>query len=160
LPPRRSSDLTMAQAVYIGLAVCSQDNTTLATATFDNVSVSSSTSLAPVITNVSATTGSIGSQVEISGSGFGNSQNGGLVTLNNVPVTINAWTSTTIVITIPTGAVSGYLVVSVASSMNDSNPVYFTVTSQPLPSSCLDQDVGQVQYGGSATYLNGAFLVT
>ncbi|PYU54210.1 MAG: hypothetical protein DMG56_27425, partial [Acidobacteria bacterium] len=150
-----SQTITMAQTVYIGLAVCSQDNSHLATATFDNVSVSSSTSLAPVITNVSATTGSIG----ISGSGFGNSQNGGLVTLNNVPVTINAWTSTTIVITIPTGAVSGYLVVSVAPSMNDSNPVYFTVTSQPLPSSWLDQDVGPVQYGGSATYTNGAFTV-
>src|SRR5438132_5748323 len=154
-----SQTITMAQAVYIGLAVCSQDNTTLATATFDNVSVSSSTSLAPLITNISATNGSIGSQVEISGSGFGYSQNGGFVTLNNVPVTINAWTSTTIVITIPTASVSGYLVVSVAPSMNDSNPVYFTVTSQPLPSSWLDQDVGQVQYGGSATYTNGAFTV-
>jgi hypothetical protein len=43
--------------------------------------------------------------------------------------------------------------------MNDSNPVVFTVTSQPLPSSWLDQDVGSTGLAGSASYANGVFTV-
>jgi hypothetical protein len=43
--------------------------------------------------------------------------------------------------------------------MNTSNPVTFTVTSQPLPTGWLDQDIGQVGVAGSATYANGTFTV-
>jgi RHS repeat-associated protein len=154
-----SQTITMAQNVYIGLAVSSQSTTILDTATFDNVSITSASSSTPVITSVSATTVSIGEQVVINGTGFGASQGGSLVTLNNVPVTINSWSSTSIIITIPSGATSGYLVVSVAPGMNDSNPVDFTVTNQPLPTPWLDQDVGQVGVAGSATYASGTFTV-
>src|SRR5260370_21172955 len=66
--------------------------------------------------------------------------------------------ATSITITIPSGATSGYLVVSVAPDM-DSNPVFFTITSQPLPSPWLDSDVGQVTQRGSATYSGGTFTV-
>ncbi|PYU79252.1 MAG: hypothetical protein DMG50_24450, partial [Acidobacteria bacterium] len=104
-----SVTVNMAQNVYVGLLVSSTYTTTLATATFDGVSVSSTASPAPAITSVSATTGSIGSQVAISGTGFGASQGGSLVTLNNLPMTINLWSSASIVITIPTGATSGPL---------------------------------------------------
>src|SRR6266568_3918458 len=155
-----SQSITMAQNVYIGLAVSSQSTTTLATATLDNVSISSAAAPAPVITKVSATTGAVGTQVVITGTGFGSPQGNSLVTLNNVPVTIASWTGTSIVIMIPTGATSGYLVVSVAPSMNDSNAVYFTVTSQPLPTPWLDQDVGQVGLAGSASFTNGTFTVS
>jgi RHS repeat-associated protein len=153
-----SQTIIMAQNVYIGLAVSSQSTSALATATFDNTSVTSIASPAPVITSVSATTGSVGSQVEINGSGFGAMQNGSLVLLNDSPVTITTWSSTSISIAIPAGATSGYLLVSVAPSMNDSNGVYFAVTSQPLPTSWLDQDFGSVGVG-SATYSNGVFTV-
>jgi regulation of enolase protein 1 (concanavalin A-like superfamily) len=51
------------------------------------------------------------------------------------------------------------LLVSVAPTMNDSNAVRFTVTSQPLPVSWLDQDVGSVGLAGSASYANGTFTV-
>jgi hypothetical protein len=160
-PNGSSQTVTMAQNVYIGLAVSSGSNSSLATATFDNVSVSApgSGSSAPVITSLSATTGPIGSQVTIFGSGFGGSQNGSVVILNGTPVTINTWGATSISITIPTGATSGPMVVSVAPSMNDSNPVMFEVTSQPLPAPWLDQDVGQVGETGSATYASGVFTV-
>jgi len=151
--------ITMSQNVYIGLAVSSANNSTLDTATFDNVSISTPSSPAPVITNVSSTTGSVGSQVAVNGSGFGAPQGASLVTLNNVAVTINSWTSTSIIITIPTGSTSGYMAVSVAPSMNDSNAVFFTVTSQPLTSPWLDQDVGAVGVAGSATYSSGTFTV-
>jgi hypothetical protein len=43
--------------------------------------------------------------------------------------------------------------------MNDSNPVMFTVSAQPLPSGWLDQDVGSVGAVGSAGYANGTFTV-
>src|SRR5271169_2994209 len=49
--------------------------------------------------------------------------------------------------------------VSVATSMNDSIPVEFTITSQPLPNSWLDADVGAVGLTGSATYAGGIFTV-
>jgi len=155
-----SQTINMAQSVYVGLAVNSGSASSLATATFDNVSVSSASAPAPVISSVSATTGSIGSQVAISGTGFGGSQGNSVVLLNGTAVTINTWSGTSISITIPGGATSGPLVVSVAPGMNDSNPVMFTVTTQPLPSSWLDQDVGATGVGGKASYANGVFTVT
>jgi hypothetical protein len=151
--------ITMAQNVYVGLAVNSGSTTALTTATFDNVSVSSAAAPAPVISGVSATTGSIGSQVAINGSGFGAPQGNSAVLLNGAPVTINTWSATNISITVPAGATSGPLVVSAAPSMNDSNPVIFTVTSQPLPNTWLDQDVGSVGLAGSASYTSGTFTV-
>ena len=151
--------LDLAPNVDVGLMVSSGNASSMATATFDNVSVTSSATLGPVITSVSATTGSIGSTVVITGSNFGASQGSSVVTLNAAPVTVNSWSNTSINITIPSGATSGLLVVSVAPDMNDSNPVVFTVTSQPLPAGWLDGDVGAVGLAGSATYASGVFTV-
>jgi len=152
--------ISMAQNVYVGLCVTSASNSTLATATFDNVSVSANVGSAPLINTISATTGAAGSQVLISGSGFGNAQGNSQVTLNTVPVSINFWSNTLISLTIPSGANSGDLVVSVAPSMNDSNAVWFTVTSQPLPTGWLDRDVGTTNVVGAASYANGTFTVS
>src|SRR6266478_4684977 len=152
-----SQTITMAQNVYIGLAVSSQSNSSLATATFDNVSISSAASPAPAITALSATTGSVGALLGIQGSGFGSSQGGSFVTVNGVSAPVNTWSDGEIVITIPSGATTGLIVVTVAPSMNDSNPVQFQVTSQPLPAGWLDQDIGAV--GGSSTYSSGTITV-
>jgi RHS repeat-associated protein len=152
--------VAMATDVYVGLVVSSGSTTTQATATFDNVSINSEAMPAPVITGVSATTGPVGSQILVSGYNFGTSQGNSLVMLNAAPVTVNSWSDTAISVTIPSGATSGLLVVSVAPSMNDSNPVQFTITSQPLPSSVLDQDVGKTASVGTATYSNGVYTVT
>jgi hypothetical protein len=151
--------ITMAQNVYVGLAVSSQSNSSLATATFDSVSVNPTASPSPLISGLSATTGSIGSQVVISGSGFGASVGSGVVMLNGQLVTIDSWNNTSITVTIPTGATSGPMLVSVAPSLDDSNPVMFEVTSQPLPTGWLDQDVGAVGVVGSASYTSGTFTV-
>src|SRR6202521_1054241 len=149
----------MAQNVYVGLAVNSGSSSALATATFDNASVSTPSAPAPVITSVSATSGSIGGQVAIAGTGLGGAQGSTVGILNGAGVTINSWSATSITITIPAGATSGPLAMSVAPSMNDSNPVIFTVSSQPLPSSWLDQDIGSTGVIGSASYANGTFTV-
>jgi RHS repeat-associated protein len=152
--------ITMAQSVYIGLAVSSSDNSSLSTAVIDNVSLNTLSNSAPAITSLSATTGAIGTQVVISGTGFGATQNGSAVLLAGVAVTVSSWSSASITVTIPSGATSGPMLVSVAPSMNDSNYIDFTVTSQPLPTAWLDRDIGLVGAAGSATYSNGQFLVS
>jgi len=154
-----SQTVSMAASVYVGLAVSNRTTASLATATFDSVSVGSAQSPAPAITGVSATTGSVGSQVVIAGTGFGATQGGSTVLLNGAAVTINSWSATSLTITIPSGATSGPLLVSVAPGMDDSNAIRFMVTSQPLPLSWLDQDVGAVGVFGSAGYTNGTFTV-
>jgi RHS repeat-associated protein len=151
--------ITMAQNVYIGLAVSSDDNTSLATATFDSVSIATSSTPAPTITGVSPTTRPIGGQVVVSGTGFGSSQGSSIVALNGIPLTIDSWGDSSITTTVVSGATSGNLVVSVGPGMNDSNPVRFEVTSQPLPIGWLDQDEGSISVAGTATYSNDAFTV-
>jgi len=149
----------MAQNVYAGLAVTSGSTTSAATATFDSVSMSSSAMTAPSITTITATTGSVGTQVAISGSNFGASEGNSMVAIDGWPMTINAWTASAIAFTIPTGAPSGTLLVSTGPSMNASSAVRFTVTSQALPAEWLDQDIGAVGLIGSAGFANGTFSV-
>jgi regulation of enolase protein 1 (concanavalin A-like superfamily) len=57
-----SETITMAQDVYIGLAVASGSTSTAYTATFDNVSINSSANPAPQISGISATTASVGAR--------------------------------------------------------------------------------------------------
>jgi RHS repeat-associated protein len=157
-----SQTITMAQNVYIGVATASASSAALLEAKYDNLSIGSTASPAPAITNISATTGATGSQVTISGTGFGASQGSSAVYLNDSPATINSWSASTVTITIPSGATTGYLTVAVAPSMNNTNPVWFTVTSQPLPAGWLDRDVGvpgSITSKGVASYSNGAFAV-
>ena len=151
--------MTMAANVYVGLFLASGNTSTSATATFDNVSINSAAAPAPVIAAVTATTGPVGTSVTITGSGFGVSQGSSKVLLHGSAVTINSWSNASIKITIPTGAVSGDLAVLLAPTMNASNPVVFTVTSQPLPSPWLDQDVGTVGVIGTATYASPTFTL-
>jgi len=120
-----SQTISMSQNVYIGLALSSDVNTSLATAKFDNVSIS--TPGAPAISALSSTTASAGSAVVISGSGFGATQGNSAVMLNGTAAPITSWSDSSINITIPSGATSGPLAVLVAPSMNASNPVPFTV---------------------------------
>jgi len=89
-----SQTISMAQSVYVGLAMSSGSTGALYTGTLDSVSINSTANPAPVITSISATTGSIGSQVVISGSNFGASQGSGVVLLNDALVTINSWSAT------------------------------------------------------------------
>ncbi|MGB8789448.1 MAG: IPT/TIG domain-containing protein, partial [Candidatus Acidiferrales bacterium] len=154
-----SETINMAQDVYIGLALSSTSTSTLYTSAFDGVSVNSTASPAPEISSVSATTVTIGSQVTLYGSGFGTTQGSSEVLLNGASATVSSWSNTSISITIPSGASTGYLLVAVAPSMNCTNPVEFTVTTNPLPTDWLDQDIGEVGLRGSATYTNGAFTV-
>src|SRR5207302_2104186 len=114
-----SQTISMGQNVYIGLVICSNSTSTLATATFDNVSFSP----APAITSLSSSTGLVGSQVVISGTSFGSTQ--GFVMLSGSPMTISSWSNTSVTTTVPSGATSGPLVIVSNPSLDDSNFVGF-----------------------------------
>jgi uncharacterized membrane protein len=146
-----SQTVSMAQGVYVGFAVSSNNNNELATATFDNVSISTGASPAPVITSVSPSTGAVGSQAVITGSGFGGTQGSSVVRLNGMLVTVNTWSATSIGITIPAGASTGPLVVSVGPGMNDSNAVTFTVVVPPSFSLAAAPGSVSVMEGNSGT---------
>ncbi len=153
-----SQTINMATNTFIGLAVSSENsnNNSLVTATFDNLSVSSTASPAPTITSIWPARGLAGYDVSISGTGFGNLQGNSVVLLNGAPMTVNSWSATSIAASVPASATSGPLVVSVAPSMNNSNPATFKV----LPAGWLDQDVGAVGVVGNASYGNGAFTIS
>ena len=79
----------------------------------------------PSITTVSRSSRTAGTQVTISGSGFGSAQNTGTVWLGTNLGTVVSWSSTQIVATIPTGSQSG--TAQVQQNGMSSNTVLLTV---------------------------------
>jgi RHS repeat-associated protein len=147
----------MGSTAYAGLLVSGGGGWSLATGTFDDVRVTSTTAPGPIISGISATTGSAGESVTVWGSGFGASQLNSSVLVNGAAATVSSWSATSISFTIPTGATTGPVIVVVSPDLLDSNPVKFTITTNPLPSGWDDQDLGST--GGSATYSSGQYTV-
>ena len=84
------------------------------------------TASGPTITSLNPTAGTEGTEVTISGSNFGATED--TVTFNGTGVsTYTSWSDTQIVVEVPAGATSGDVVVTVAGQ--DSNGVSFTVTA-------------------------------
>lgn len=81
---------------------------------------------APAITNLDPSSGPVNWPVTISGSEFGT---GGTVTFNGTPATPTNWTDTSITTSVPAGATSGPVVVTVGGA--PSNGVAFTVIPPP-----------------------------
>jgi RHS repeat-associated protein len=69
---------------------------------------------APVITNLSPTSGVQGTLVTINGNTFGSTQGNSTITFNGVAVTPTSWSATSIVAPVPTGTSTGNVVVTVA----------------------------------------------
>jgi IPT/TIG domain len=88
-----------------------------------------SVSSLPSITNLSPSSGTVGSSVTITGANFGATQASSSVTFNGKPATPSSWSNTNIVAPVPSGAATGNVVVNVAGSA--SNALVFTVTSAP-----------------------------
>ena len=85
-----------------------------------NASATSSTTKftlypAPSITSLSETVMSIGDSVTITGVNYGSPQGTSKVTFDGVEATVSSWSDTQIVATVPTGATSGDVVVTVNS---------------------------------------------
>jgi hypothetical protein len=83
----------------------------------------------PSITSVSPASGSVGASVAITGTNFGPSQGSSVVTFNGTAATPTSWSSTSIVVPVPTGATTGNVVVT--ESGVASNPAAFSVLSGP-----------------------------
>src|SRR5216684_148924 len=85
---------------------------------------------APAITSLAPNTGAIGSVVTITGTNFGPSQGNGSVKFGTVVATVLSWSPTSIVATVPTGAVTASVVVTAAGGVASAG-VTFTVTAAP-----------------------------
>lgn len=83
--------------------------------------------LAPSITNMSSTSGPAGTSVTITGMNFGSMQGSSKVTFNGTVAIPASWNSTSIVASVPAGATSGNVLVTVSGVA--SNGVNFTVTT-------------------------------
>src|ERR1700722_14430132 len=81
---------------------------------------------APTITGLSVTSGYVGTAVTVTGTNFESTQGSGTVSFNGTLAPIASWSATSIAVTVPNGASSGYVVVS-ASGVN-SNGWTFDVT--------------------------------
>src|SRR5208283_2024876 len=86
---------------------------------------------APTITSIYPASGPVGTQVTITGSGFGWNQTICTVTFNGTAAgTASSWADTSITVNVPSGATTGNVVVAMYGA--PSNPVVFTVI--PVPS--------------------------
>jgi YD repeat-containing protein len=86
----------------------------------------------PTITSLSPTTGTVGTALTINGTNFGNPKAPtSTVTINGTPVTaFTSWIATKIVCTVPAGATTGPVVVTVGNAPNTGTTT-FTVTGPP-----------------------------
>ncbi len=95
----------------------------------------------PAITLLSQTTGSAGSSITITGANFGATQSTSTVTFNGTTATVTSWSATSIVVTVPAGATTGNVVVTVLGVASNGSP--FTVVPAPSITS-LSQTAGAV----------------
>jgi IPT/TIG domain-containing protein/Big-like domain-containing protein/galactose oxidase-like protein/Kelch motif protein len=80
----------------------------------------------PQISNLSPAIGVTGTQVTVTGTNFGAAQgNGSVITFNGTPGTVLSWSDSVIVVSVPNGASTGNVLVSVSGLA--SNAALFTV---------------------------------
>jgi hypothetical protein len=166
-----SQTIPMAANVFVGLAVSSNVNSSLTTATFDNVTVTapptsytlsaspSSLSVAPGASGTSTITvapqNGFNSSVNLAASG----QPSGVTAAFNPTSTTG---SSVLTLTTSSGATPGtypITVTGVSGSLTSSVVVTLTVTSTALPTGWADLDIGSVGLAGSASYANGTYTV-
>src|SRR5580700_10711925 len=110
------------------------------------------TAAAPTITSLTPSTGAVGASVTIAGTNFGSPQGSSTVKFNGTTATVVSWGTTSIVATVPTGATTGNVVVTVSGVA--SNGKSFTVVSAPSITS-LSPTSGAV--GASVTITGTSF---
>jgi hypothetical protein len=101
----------------------------------------------PNIISISVSSGPVGTAVTLTGTGWLGTQGTSAVTFNGVAATPTSWSATSITVTVPAGATTGNILVTVAG--HNSNAEAFTVT--PFISS-LSPNTGPV---GTAVTIGG-----
>ena len=111
---------------------------------------------APVISRLDPTSGGAGVSVAITGTNFGATKGSSRVTFNETTAATTSWSATSITATVPAGATTGNVVVTVGGQA--SNGSAFTVTPTPAISG-LDPTSGEVGTSVAITGTNfGAYL--
>ena len=86
---------------------------------------------APSITDLSPSSGPIGTSISVAGTNFGATQGSSTVTFNGTLATPTSWSATSIEVPVPSGATTGPVVVTVDGQ--NSNGVTFTVSQSQGP---------------------------
>jgi len=84
-----------------------------------------------LISTLAPTGGTVGTQVVISGKGFGTASTSGIVTFSGVPAPVVSWGQSSITASVPTGATSGPVVVNV--NKTPSNELNFKINGKLFP---------------------------
>ena len=106
---------------------------------------------APSIASLSPTSGNVGTPVTINGASFGATQGTSIVLFNGIVATPTSWSANAIVATVPVGATTGAVTVTVGGVA--SNSATFTITS-PAPSiTSLSPTSGPI---GTSVTISGA----
>lgn len=108
------------------------------------------TVITAAITSVSPTSGTAGTQVTVTGSGFGNAQGAGQVLLGTVPAQVSSWSDGQVVATVAVGSMSG--TAQVLQSGIWSNSVAFTVSGGPPQITSINPNTGS---GGTVVTIQG-----
>jgi RHS repeat-associated protein len=104
----------------------------------------------PQISGISPTSGVVGTQVTINGSGFGPTQANSNVSFNTWPGSVVSWSPTQIVATVPAHAATGAVTVTVNSVGSNTNQI-FTMPNPVITS--LSPTSGSV---GTSVTINGS----
>lgn len=151
---------TISEATTLGLTVIVPDG-----ATTGNVSVTANdlTSegfpftvtepIIPTLTSIEPNTGKVGTEVIITGTNFSTTPGNNLVSFNGTEATVTAATETTITTSVPPGATTGSVTVTVDG---ESNGLMFTVIEANMLVVQLDDDADDAEEGGN----NGAMTNT
>jgi phosphatidylserine/phosphatidylglycerophosphate/cardiolipin synthase-like enzyme/regulation of enolase protein 1 (concanavalin A-like superfamily) len=165
-----SDSFTMNTDVLVGLALSSHISGTLATANFDNVSLSSAPNNPPAVSMTSPTGGATyTAPASITVSASASDTDGTIARVDFFANSTSIGTATTSPYTISWNnvAAGSYSITAVATdnsgATTTSAPVSVTVGTNntgALPSGWLDADIGSVPIAGSARYDSGTFTVT
>jgi hypothetical protein len=114
-----------ARVLYVGVALA----TMLGLAGCGGSSHTTPPQPAPSITNLSPASGAVGTPVTIAGANFGVTQASSTVTFNGTAATPTTWSTVSIVVSVPAGATTGNVVVTVGDM--SSAGAAFTVLPTP-----------------------------
>jgi RHS repeat-associated protein len=87
----------------------------------------------PIVASLSPSTGPVGTQVEVNGSGFGTTQGTSTININSTGLNVTTWSNTQISASIPSNAITGPVQVGVGGVNSNSN-IYFTVPAPQITS--------------------------
>src|SRR5712691_3373275 len=133
-----------------GTSTVKFNGTTASVTSWSGTSIGVNFTVTPAITSLSVTSGAVGASVTITGTTFGSTQGTSTVKFNGTTASVTTWGSSSIAVTVPSGATTGNVVVTVSNQA--SNGVNFTVVPAPSITS-LSVTMGAV---GAAVTINGS----